>query len=78
MYITVPGIPGRLWKRLRRNDLAKESVLYIFSDGPKKNADQEDLNKIQEVRNLIREEKWCGEVKIIERDENLGISKICN
>ncbi len=60
---------------LKANDLAKDSVLYIFSDGPKKNANQEDLKKIQEVRKLIRDEYWCGEVKIIEREQNLGLSE---
>lgn len=59
---------------LKCNDLAEESILYIFSDGPKKNADKEDLKKIQEVRSLIKEENWCGEVKIVERGENFGLA----
>jgi len=59
---------------LKNNDLAEESILYIFSDGPKKNADQQDINKIQEVRCLIKEENWCGEVKIFESRENFGLA----
>jgi len=60
---------------LKQNDLAKDSRLYVFSDGPKENVNREDLGKILEVRSLIREEKWCGEVNFIERDENLGLAQ---
>lgn len=60
---------------LSSNILADESILYIYSDGPKEDASQEDLNKIRDVRDLLREQFWCGEVKIIERDKNLGLAE---
>lgn len=59
---------------LKVNTLAGHSKLYIFSDGPKVNASKDDINKIKEVRKVIREEKWCGEIQIIERAENLGLA----
>lgn len=59
---------------LKQNLLANESVLYIFSDGPKENASLEDLNKIRIVRNIIVKEKWCKEVNISERSENFGLA----
>ncbi len=60
---------------LKKNLLAAESLLYIFSDGPKSDADESQLKKIQAVRELCRSEQWCGTVHIIEREQNLGLSK---
>ncbi len=57
---------------LSRNELANDSILYIFCDGPRKFASKEDLDAISEVRSLIRKKKWCKEVFIIESNENLG------
>lgn len=59
---------------LSQNELADESVLYIYSDGQKENAKQEDLEKIQRVREMIRTKKWCKEVHIIESEENKGLA----
>lgn len=59
---------------LKKNHLANESVLYIYSDGAKVNASEEDISKIREVRNVIREENWCKEVHIIESESNKGLA----
>ncbi len=59
---------------LMKNDLADQSILYIYSDGPKENATEEQLKKIQEVRQLIRAKKWCKKVYIIEEEENKGLA----
>ncbi|MGM1056424.1 MAG: TylF/MycF/NovP-related O-methyltransferase [Bacteroidota bacterium] len=59
---------------LMENELADQSTLYIYSDGPKKNASKEDLKKIKEVRAVIREKKWCSEVNIIESKNNKGLA----
>ncbi|MCO6496349.1 MAG: glycosyltransferase [Chitinophagaceae bacterium] len=59
---------------LKTNDLADQSVLYIYADGPKKDATPEQLEKIKEVRNLIRKESWCKEVHIIESESNKGLA----
>lgn len=58
---------------LFENDLANQSTLYIYADGPKINTSEEALQKIKEVRNIIREKKWCKEVIIIESDKNKGL-----
>jgi hypothetical protein len=60
-------------KALSNNQLSEKSKLFIFADGAKKNANEEQLKKIAEVRSLIRQKQWCGIVEIIERKENLGI-----
>lgn len=59
---------------LARNDLAKESVLYIYADGPKPGASIEEVSQIQEVRQMIRTAKWCKEVHIIEAENNQGLA----
>jgi len=59
---------------LSKNILADQSKLYIYADGPKENATEEQLQKIKEVRKLLREKKWCREVEIIEREKNIGLS----
>lgn len=69
-----PWHTERTLEALMENEFADESSLYIYSDGPKKNASVEDLKNIKEVRTLISEKNWCKEVVIIERNENLGLA----
>lgn len=57
---------------LSKNPLASESRLFIFSDGPKNNADS--VAKVKSVREVIRSIQWCGEVNIIESAVNKGLA----
>jgi acetyltransferase-like isoleucine patch superfamily enzyme len=59
---------------LSKNYLADQSRLYIYSDGPKSNADVKQLATIEEVRKLIYSKKWCKEVIIIESQNNKGLA----
>jgi len=59
---------------LKENFLASESTLYIFADGPKTNCSKTDLEKIKETRVVIRSNKWCKEVNIIESNQNKGLA----
>lgn len=59
---------------LKKNVFANESILYIYIDGPKKDASQEQLKNIEEVKQICRQEKWCAEVNIMEAKENKGLS----
>lgn len=59
---------------LSKNDLADQSVLYIFADGPKADASDSDLKRIDEVRQLIYKQDWC-ELYIAEARENLGLAQ---
>lgn len=59
---------------LSSNDLADQSVLYIYADGPKYGSSKEQLKAINETRNLIRSRKWCKEVHLIERERNVGLA----
>lgn len=59
---------------LMANDLAKDSILYIFADGPE-NFLPELSQKIQETRDILRKKQWCKEVIIFESSVNLGLLK---
>ena len=59
---------------LKENPLAKESKLFIFSDGAKNPNDRSQTEKIGQVREMIRKEQWCGEVTIIESPVNKGLA----
>lgn len=59
---------------LSKNTSAGDSVLYIFSDGPKVNATIEEIEKINQTRALLKNKQWCKEVIITERKANVGLS----
>lgn len=57
---------------LQRNDLAKESKLFIFSDGPKDNSSEIEVSKVRKYLKTL-----CGfkQIITIERSSNLGLSQ---
>ena len=57
---------------LQKNTLAKNSHLYIFSDGPKK---EKDLPKVNEVRQLLKNINGFKSVTVKERKSNWGLAK---
>jgi acetyltransferase-like isoleucine patch superfamily enzyme len=59
---------------LSRNFLAEESTLFIFADGPKERASDEELKQIREVYEIINSQKWCKEIIISRSDKNLGLA----
>lgn len=59
---------------LSKNELANQSVLYIYCDGPKENATEEQINNIKKTREVVKKEKWCKEVHIIEAEKNKGLA----
>lgn len=59
---------------LQRNELAMQTILYIYCDGPKENATIETKEKINEVRRIVNEKQWCKEVIIIESEKNKGLA----
>jgi hypothetical protein len=59
---------------LALNKRASDSVLYIYADGPKENASEEDLKKIKETRAVLKETNWCKEVIIREGIKNKGLA----
>lgn len=68
---------NRLWhtmqtvEALKKNELADQSDLFIFSDGPK---NEEDEEKVKQVREYLRTIKGFKRITIIERDRNFGLA----
>ncbi|KAF0146422.1 MAG: hypothetical protein FD156_90 [Nitrospirae bacterium] len=68
---------NRLWhtrqtmEALQKNELAAESELYVFSDGPRSEADRE---KVRSVREYLNSASGFKKVTVIERDRNLGLA----
>ena len=56
---------------LQQNALAKQSILYCFSDAAKTEADIENVKK---VRGILKNTKGFQELHIIEREENWGLA----
>ncbi|MGK0446284.1 MAG: hypothetical protein ACJA2M_000052 [Polaribacter sp.] len=69
---------------LAQNDLADQSTLYIYVDGPKENATIEQIEQIKKVREVVQKKKWCKNVYVIIAEKNItcrksiidGISKV--
>ena len=53
------------------NLLADESRLFVFADGPKTDADKP---KVEQVRRMVNEISGFKSVKVVERDENMGLA----
>ena len=58
---------------LSKNDLAQESVLYIYCDGAKPDATGEQRQRIAENRSVARAVKGFKEVHVVEREHNIGL-----
>lgn len=61
-------------RALAQNELASESVLYIFSDGPKIDATDEQVQKIADVRKVISSISGFKEIHIQNSDTNKGLA----
>ncbi|MDD2656654.1 MAG: glycosyltransferase [Patescibacteria group bacterium] len=57
---------------LQKNKLAKDSELFIYSDGPK---NEENIKKVNEVRKYINTIEGFKKVKIVEREKNSGLAR---
>jgi hypothetical protein len=62
----------RTVEALQKNDLASESDLIVFSDGPKF---PEHAQKISEVRSYIQSITGFKTLKVIAQEKNLGLSR---
>lgn len=57
---------------LLKNDLAEQSELFVYCDGPRSDADSE---KVLQVRDYVNRLTGFRSVRIIERDENIGLAQ---
>ena len=69
-----PNHTKKVLESLSQNFLSAQSVLYIFADGAKSNADIDKLSRIEAVRQIITSKLPFKEVKVFEQNENRGLA----
>lgn len=69
-----PELTLRTLEHLSLNQEAKESEFFIFCDGPKPGATDEQLARIARVQEVIRSRQWCGKVHIEQSEKNKGLA----
>ena len=67
-----PDHTKRTLEALKRNLLADQSDLFVFADGPKVGATDEQIEKINAVRKVVESDNWCKNVICHFSDENIG------
>lgn len=67
-----PEHTARAIEALAKNDLARESELNVFCDGA---AVPEDETAVGQVREVARRAEGFREVRVVERDRNLGLAQ---
>jgi putative methyltransferase (TIGR04325 family) len=69
-----PHFTRQTLEALTANELAEQSELFIFSDGWKDGATDQEIEKVKAVRALLKEKNWCKTVTIIEAEKNKGLA----
>lgn len=59
---------------LAKNEWASESELFIFCDGAKENASEEQLERIADNRIVAHQAQGFKKVHVVEREKNLGLA----
>lgn len=60
---------------LSLNLLADQSKLFVFIDGPKKNADVDTIELIEETKRVVNSKVWCKEQEVFANHTNLGLAE---
>jgi hypothetical protein len=69
-----PKHTKNLLDSLANNKESKDSILYIYCDGPKQNSSNEIRNLINDVREIVKCESRFKEIIIIENEINKGLA----
>lgn len=59
---------------LAKNVLASESELIVYVDGPKQDASAAQLENVEEVRALVKQQTWCKKLTIHIAESNQGLA----
>lgn len=70
-----PDLTSQTLESLSKNELSKDSILYIFADGAKIDSNEDRLNRIKEVHKIISNIDFCKETFIEFSDDNRGLKK---
>lgn len=68
-----PTHTQKVIEALLKNEEAKDSILYVFADGPKNNASKFDIKLLKEVSYLVSNINGFKEIIICERSTNYGL-----
>lgn len=63
----------RTLEALAKNDLAEQSALYIYCDGAKADATEEQKQRVAENRKVAHSTTGFKELHVVERDRNVGL-----
>jgi hypothetical protein len=69
-----PKHTAKLLDSLKKNNLAVSSVLYVFADGAKANANFEEKERVAETRALFRSLNGFKQIHLIEKEKNQGLA----
>lgn len=69
-----PNHTRKTIEALQKNHLAKDSILYIFADGAKTSANDEQIASVQQTRDYIKTVSGFKEVVIEEAQQNKGLA----
>jgi len=67
-----PWHTEQVLQALKQNELANQSELIIYVDGPKEHATPDQIIKIEEVKRIVSCEQWCKKVEIHIAEKNIG------
>jgi hypothetical protein len=62
-------------EHLKKNAPVKDTILYVFADGPKAGATEEEKNNITETRAIIKNTGGFKELVLIEKEVNKGLAQ---
>ncbi len=63
-----------MFESLRKNAEAIDSEITVFCDGPKPNASLEEIQKIEDTRNVARAQTWCKQLTVVAAEQNKGLA----
>jgi hypothetical protein len=62
-------------QHLKKNASIKDTILYIFADGPKPGATEEEKNRIAETRAVVKNTEGFKDLVLIEKEVNRGLAQ---
>jgi hypothetical protein len=70
-----PAHTKKVLNAIANDLLAKDTVLYVYSDGPKRPDNNSEQDRIAQTRALIQDFNGCKEVHLYSKDKNEGLAQ---
>jgi len=67
-----PWHTEQVLQALKCNELADQSELIIFVDGPKENSTDSQIKQIEQVQEVVQKEQWCKNIELHFAEKNIG------